>query len=230
MNQKIEWEKSYERKENFLFYPHEEVIRFISKFVRKRIGLNEFQDVKPDAKGCRILDFGCGIGRHVMYCDEMGIESYGVDLSETAISIAKQWARQNGIERVDSKIVQGEASTLPWESGFFDFAISHGVLDSMSFANARQSCAELHRVLKRGGLFYCDLVSGDDSNHSREYCGEEIVKTGHESGTIQNYYNAQKINELIGGLFKIVECNLVRRENIHTGVYTSRYHAVLECL
>ena len=33
---------------------------------------------------------------------------------------------------------------------------------------------------------------------------------------------------MIQGVFEIYECNLVRRENILRGGYTSRYHLVLK--
>jgi len=43
-NDQEAWEESYRRGDNFVFYPHEEVIRFVSKYIRKRVGLNEFVD------------------------------------------------------------------------------------------------------------------------------------------------------------------------------------------
>ena len=39
------WEASYGRFENFMFYPKEEVVKFLNRFVRKRIGLNKFLDI-----------------------------------------------------------------------------------------------------------------------------------------------------------------------------------------
>ena len=39
---KSEWNKSYVNINNFLFYPDDEVIRFMSKYIRKIIGLNKF--------------------------------------------------------------------------------------------------------------------------------------------------------------------------------------------
>ncbi len=33
-NKKEFWEESYLKKDNFVFYPHEEVIRFFSKYIR----------------------------------------------------------------------------------------------------------------------------------------------------------------------------------------------------
>ena len=202
----------------------------MSKFIRKRVGLNEFKDISPHLKESKMLDFGCGIGRHLIYSEEMGIDSYGIDLSENAIQTAKKWALKKGIKNIENKIIQGEGNSLPWSNDFFDFAISHGVLDSMSDKIAQSSCLELARVLKKGGLFYCDLISGDDSKHSPDYHEEEIVQENHENGTIQNYYNFEKINALFNPKFKMIECHLIRRENKITQAYGSRYHVVLQRL
>jgi len=228
MDNKEEWDKSYKNRDNFVFYPHEEVIRFVSKFIRKRIGLNEFRDVAQNNHQGRVLDLGCGIGRHVVYCHEMGLDAYGVDLSGTAIQVANAWAAREGMVDASQKIQEGDVRYLPWDDGFFDYAISHGVLDSMPFEIARTACEELARKMVEGGLFYCDLISGDDSKHSREYSEEETVTTDHEHGTIQLYFNLSKIYAMIDGLFEIVECILIRREEVLRGGYTSRYHLVLK--
>jgi SAM-dependent methyltransferase len=225
-NNKAEWDKSYDNRDNFVFYPHEEVIRFVSKYICKRIGLDDFQQVANSLKG-PVLDLGCGIGRHVIYCHEMGLDAYGVDLSDSAVALARQWADRKGLLDYQQKIVQGDVRHLPWDNNFFPFAVSHGVLDSMPFEIARAACGELARVMPKDGLFYCDLISGDDSQHAREFSGEEIVKTAHEQGTIQLYFNLEKIHEMIRDYFSIEECNLIRRENVLRGGYSSRYHLIL---
>lgn len=226
-NNKADWDKSYEKRDNFVFYPHEEVIRFVSKFIRKRIGLGEFQDIVHGKHGVRVLDLGCGIGRHVVYCHEMGLEAYGVDLSDAAVEVARKWAIQKQLPDPEERIRQGDVRHLPWDDNFFDYAVSHGVLDSMPFEIAKAACIELARVMPVGGLFYCDLISGDDSRHAREFSGEEVVTTAHEQGTIQLYFNLGKILSMVDGVFEIDECNLIRRENVLQGGYTSRYHLVL---
>lgn len=228
MSNKVEWDNSYDNRDNFVFYPHEEVVRFMSKYIRKRIGLCEFKNIAFNSTNTRILDLGCGIGRHVMYCHDMGLDAFGIDLSDSAISFAHEWARQHEITNYNNKILQGDVRQLPWEHNFFSYAISHGVLDSMPFDIARAACIELGRVMTPEGLFYCDLVSGDDSRHAREFSGEEIVTSVHEKGTTQLYYNFNKINELIQGVFMIEECLLGRREDVLNGNYTSRYFLVLK--
>lgn len=226
--QQIEWEESYRKLDNFVFYPHEEVIRFVSKNIRKRIGLDQYHDIISFASAPKVLDLGCGIGRHVIYCHDMGLDAYGVDLSDYAITQAVEWAKGRGLVEPQKKIIQGDVRFLPWADNEFDFAISHGVLDSMYFDVARAACGELKRVLKKGALFYCDLVSGDDSTHAREYRGEEVVSTLHEQGTIQSYFNMAKIYDLFDGFFKVQEALLIRRENVLQGGYSSRHHLVLK--
>lgn len=226
-SQKESWEESFKRGDNYLFYPNEEVIRFVSKHIRKRTGLFDFIDRKSFVSAPNVLDFGCGIGRHLKYCYEMGLDVYGIDISEFAVITARNWLSSAGMANVDTRILHGDASTLPWDSGFFMFAVSHGVLDSMPWDKARSACLELARVITPSGLFYCDLISGDDSRHSREYSGQEIVTTKHEENTVQLYFNMQLINDLVAGAFEIEECRLVRSENVLVGGYHSRYHLVL---
>lgn len=226
-NQEKEWNDSYERKENFVFYPHEEVIRFFSKYIRKRVGLDAFKDIAPFTPPPKILDLGCGIGRHIFYATTMGAEAYGIDLSASAIRIAWDWAQKEGISDFHEKIKQGDIRSLPYPQNYFDFALSHGVLDSMPLEVAKEAVAEVARALKVDGLFYCDVISGDDSLHFREFDKEEIVQTEHEKGTIQSYFNFTKITSMVSPLFHMVECMIVKKESVISNQSSARYHLVL---
>ena len=42
-NRKEEWESSYGSGDNMVFYPHEEVIRFVSRFIKQKTGLDSFE-------------------------------------------------------------------------------------------------------------------------------------------------------------------------------------------
>ena len=171
-NLQKQWDESYNRGENFVFYPHEEVIRFFSKYIRKRQGLDDFKDIVSFKVPPKILDLGCGIGRHIFYANRMGLDAYGIDLSDSAIQIAWEWAKREGFLNYREKIRQGDIRNMPFPRNYFDFATSHGVLDSMYFEIAKEAVTELSRVLKKGGLFYCDLISGDDSLNFSEYDDE----------------------------------------------------------
>lgn len=218
-----EWNGSYKNKDNFLFYPNEEVVRFISKYIKKKIGYNEYI-IKRDVSTC--LDLGCGIGRHVLYLDELGLDVYGIDISEEAIKFANKYFDNLGKEYLRKKLTVGSINKLPYLDTFFDFAVSHGVLDSMYFDLAKEGINEIHRVLRDDGLLYIDLISGDDYNHFKEYEGEEVVSIAHEKGTIQSYFNWRKINLLLQSKFEILDCILVQRESIISPIKNSRYHIV----
>ncbi len=192
------------------------------------MGLNEYGDVCSMVPPKKALDLGCGIGRHVIYSYEMGFDAYGIDLSETAIGFAVDWFKQRGGSDPQSRIKQGDITNLPFSDDYFDVIISHGVLDSVPFSVAQNAMSEAARVMKKDGLFYLDLISGDDSAHAREYAGEQIVEAEHEKGTIQSYFNFAKINCLVDGYFELVECILIRREDVISGFYTSRWHIVLK--
>jgi len=124
-----EWDLSYQHGDNFLFYPHEEVIRFVSKYIKKRTGINEYKEISPLMRG---LDLGCGIGRHVIYLDDMKLEAYGIDLSKTAVEKAKKWCEYLGKNHLKDRFEIGDITKIPYEDNYFDFIVSHGVLDSMT--------------------------------------------------------------------------------------------------
>jgi len=225
-NQKEIWDLSFQKKDNYLFYPHEEVIRFVAKYFAKRVGLKKVEKFNREFTP-RVLDLGCGIGRHIVFTHNMEMEAYGIDLSENAISFARNWAKEEGIVHVDKRIVQGDITKMPFENNFFDCIISHGVLDSMSIENSMKSFKDASRVLTQNGYFYCDLVSGDDSAHSSGYFGEEIVQTEHELNTTQLYFNRELIEKTVSPYFNIQEMILIKREDIELKNFTSRYHLVL---
>ncbi len=221
-----EWDKSYLNKQNYVFYPHEEVIRFFAKHIVKKRGFNEFEYLN-NSKNKKILDLGCGIGRHVIFSHEMGLDAYGIDISSVAIKFAKIWAKKNNIKNIGSKIVESQIQQIPFKDSYFNFIISHGVLDSMAFELALSAADETYRILKKNGLFYCDLISNKNSLIKKNFSGEIVVKNRHEKNTIQSFFNKKKILRLFKK-FKIIEISHITKKDIFTNTFHSRYHVVVQ--
>lgn len=219
----MHWDASYERRENFLFWPNEEVVRFVSRYFRKRVGLAEYRDVRPFTPQPRSLDLGCGIGRHSVFLAEVGFESHGIELSEPAVSVARNW--MSGAGQPPENIKKGSADSLPWPDNYFECAVSHAVLDSMPFALALKAVRELQRVVSPGGLVYIDLIAAVNGGTPAEV----TVPSHHERGTVQSYFDASKIDKLTteSGL-AVRECTLITKEPITGQPTTARYHLVLE--
>jgi SAM-dependent methyltransferase len=220
------WEESYSRKENYLFYPREEVVKFLNRFVRKRIGVTEFHDLLDSSRPVRALDYGCGIGRHTLLLREFGIEAYGVDVSRKALSMARTLSEHSGFPELINRFVVVDGRELPFVKDFFDFTIADSVLDSMTFPLAKQSIREIDRVTQR--YAFISLIRGNDLLHGRDYSGEEVVQQDHEKGTVQSYFNWHKINLLLESTgFSILWCHLLTEESVLSADVNSRYYLVL---
>ena len=217
------WESSYERNENYLFYPSDEVIRFVSRFIKKRTGINYFKENTTNSN--RILDACCGIGRNVKFGIEMGFEMYGFDLSKNAVLFSHEWLVKKLKLVQKSNLSVSSIDELSYENNFFDHVICDSALDSMPFEIAIDGISELYRVTKPGALFYCSLISGDNSKFSKAFNGETIVEKPHEIGTVQSYFNKTKIIRLIEPLFEIISLEL---HNItdNNGFIKGRWHVI----
>jgi SAM-dependent methyltransferase len=220
------WEESHGRGDNHVFYPSDEVVRFVARHLRRRVGLDQIVDVLPGAAGMRVLDLGCGIGRSLVFGEEMGLRMYGVDLSQAAVQTARLWLARKNVEAPEQRVVAGDVRQLPWPAQHFDHALSDSVLDSMEFVIAQAGVAALAQVLKPGGYFYCNLISGDQSGLDPDFAGERIVLDAHERGTVQSYFNRNKILELVADAFTIESLKLVRHENLTRQVHQGRWHVV----
>ena len=66
-----EWNEAYNQKQNFIYYPKDEVIIFLNKYIKKRTGLKSFENIlKTNDNIINGLDFGCGIGRATIFMKE----------------------------------------------------------------------------------------------------------------------------------------------------------------
>ncbi|UCH12733.1 MAG: class I SAM-dependent methyltransferase [Candidatus Omnitrophota bacterium] len=89
-------------------------------FVQGTVGECDFieQEIKQD-KSLKILDIGCGTGRHAIELTKRGYNVTGVDLSEDQIKRAREKAKEAGVT-IDFQIQ--DARNLPFDSEF-DLAI-----------------------------------------------------------------------------------------------------------
>jgi len=195
------WDKVYSQKYMTMWYPNEDIIRFCASLIQKKLTLDKYEVKK---KVDRVLDLGCGNGRHAMYFAKQGIKASGIDISEQAIAWAKEWSKCEGLV-VDFRV--GSIAELPYDDGTFDAVVTHGVLDHVPMTVATKAAQEVRRVLKPGGLFYCDLRSSEDYEFG---VGEEVAKNefivseGYEKGLVQHFFSEPEIKNLFEGLFRVI--------------------------
>jgi SAM-dependent methyltransferase len=102
----------------------------------------------PESRG-RALDFGCGVGRLTRALSAHFDEVVGVDVSEGMVRRAREL---NGDRPNLEFVVNAEPRLAKFETGSFDFVLSHIVLQHMpARATAAAYVRELVRVTRPGG-------------------------------------------------------------------------------
>jgi 2-polyprenyl-3-methyl-5-hydroxy-6-metoxy-1,4-benzoquinol methylase len=124
--------------------------------------------------GDRILDFGCGVGWLPRFLYSMGCEVVGVDVSNVAITKAKElssewikyFSNNCGLEsQLDFCLYNGHGFHFDKES--FDHII---ILDSFHHVpNQSKILSEFYRVLKPGGkVAFCEPGPNHSDSHSAQ--------------------------------------------------------------
>lgn len=97
-------------------------------------------------RGKTLLEIGCGAGVDLVRFARAEAVVTGVDLSRTAIDLARQNIGQQGLD-ASLQIMNGEA--LQFADDSFDVVYAHGVLQYT--ADTAKMVSEIHRVLRPGG-------------------------------------------------------------------------------
>lgn len=100
--------------------------------------------------GDRLLDAGCGEGRHCFGALERGARVVGLDLDRPSLRAAAGGLRERGRERGRlGAMLQGNTFQLPFPDGAFDRVICSEVMEHVH--DFRAAARELARVTRPGG-------------------------------------------------------------------------------
>lgn len=106
----------------------------------------------------KVLDIGCGMGRHAVALAACGYQVTGVDLSDTLLAEAKENDDEKEIEWM-----HGDMRSLPFEDGSFDATLN--LFTSFGYFSAESDniavMRQIRRVLKPNGLFLIDFLNPD---------------------------------------------------------------------
>jgi ubiquinone/menaquinone biosynthesis C-methylase UbiE len=106
----------------------------------------------------RVIDIGCGHGRHALALAERGAEVVGLDFSGALLSRARQLERELGIR---ASWIRGDMRRLPFRSECAGGAI---LMDAFGFFDTEDEneavLREVARVLRTGGRMALKVVNG----------------------------------------------------------------------
>jgi SAM-dependent methyltransferase len=124
-------------------------------FTKVQEDIPKIEKIFKKHKVKRILDLGCGSGRHLVYLAKQDFDVYGIDFSKEGIKIAKNWLRK---EKLKAKLKIGDIyRKLPYKDNFFDAIISTQTLHHNKIEKIRKAIREIERVLRPGGLIFITM-------------------------------------------------------------------------
>jgi SAM-dependent methyltransferase len=105
--------------------------------------------------GMRVLDIGCGNGRHAFEALRRGADVVATDLDAACLAEVEEMAEAMRLAgevpaHASLRCVRADARDLPFETAEFDVVIAAEILEHIPDDGA--AIAELHRVLRPGGL------------------------------------------------------------------------------
>ncbi len=113
-------------------------------------------DVLPPPPA-RVIDLGCGTGRHALHLARQGYAVTALDLSEHMLEIARSKLAAEGLE---ANVLRGDICDLSrFAPGEFDAAVC--MFSTLGLVRGgdlrRRALAEARRVLRPGGLYCCHV-------------------------------------------------------------------------
>lgn len=136
-----QWNKIFKERGKVFLKPQEDMSGVTKEFKKHKLK--------------RILDLGCGTGRHSVYLAKKGFDVYGIDIAEEGIKQARQWLKGEGL---NANLKIGSIyEKLPYKNDFFDAVISTYTIHHQKIENIRKTIQEIERILKPGGFIFINV-------------------------------------------------------------------------
>jgi ubiquinone/menaquinone biosynthesis C-methylase UbiE len=111
----------------------------------------------------KVLDLGCGAGRHCILLAGSGFEVVGIDISKNALKMARRWVQKEKLENV--ALIRATMTHIPLNDCCLDAAVSISVVHHALEKDIMTSVSEVYRTLGKNGWFVANLASIHDPRY-----------------------------------------------------------------
>ncbi len=179
--------------------PQADTLRFL-KFLKK--------EEKYIVSNRSVLDIGCGTGRNANYLAELGNKVYGIEISKTAINLARSRALELG---VSVEYILGDiGQTYPLLDKSIDIILDVTSSNSLNEKGRLIYLSECERILKKGGYMFVRALCKDGNDNVKNLLknspgGEYDTYFLKELGIVERVFSKSDIVDLYSRYFKIIE-------------------------
>ena len=169
------WEHNFKEKQTMWgFEPAESAILVKDFFVKEK--LNE------------VLIPGIGYGRNAKIFLENGMNVTGIEISETAICLART---QN---KLDILIYHGSIAKMPFDNKLYDGIFSYALIHLLNNRERKKFISDCYRQLKFGGYMFFSTIAKKDSLYAK---GKSVSKDRFEAmkGAKLFFYDTESISK-----------------------------------
>lgn len=156
-------------------------------------------------KGYRkVLDIGCGYGKHSLYLAENGFDVTSIDPNVKVLEWLKEYIEKKSINNIS--VMRGDINRLSLEDSSFDAVICTSVLHHQCLKQIQNSISEIQRVLRQGGSFLFDILSIEDHSfgHGQEIEPNTFVGSREGEEDIPHHYtDIEELERLLEGFSKV---------------------------
>ena len=152
----------------------------------------------------RVLDLGCGVGRHIVYLAKEGFEAYGLDSSDSGLERTRNWLEA---EELTATLSNNDMNDIPYPDGFFDAIVAFHVIYHATYEDMAKVVEGMNSKLTGSGYLLLTQIS---TKHSHYGVGREVEKNsfveehGGEKSTIHHYSDEEEVRGLLKE-FQIIE-------------------------
>lgn len=153
----------------------------------------------PAPRSTRVLDLGCGAGRHLLWLERQGFIAFGTDRAPNGLARARELLRRGDRP---ARVALADMRELPFGSASFGAVIAHHVLYHGVAADVRRAITEAARVLRDEGLFVGTLLSTRAWKHGQGRRLEPstyVQERGPEAGIAHHYCDEAGARALLSG-------------------------------
>ncbi|MGI8552507.1 MAG: class I SAM-dependent methyltransferase [Dehalococcoidia bacterium] len=145
----------------------------------------------------RVLDLGCGRGRHLVWLAREGLEAWGTDSSPIGVQGSRLWLEH---ESLPACVALADMRSLPFATAAFDAVISIHVLYHASRRGMQTALAAVARVLRPGGIFVATFLTTRAWKYGEGECLEPhtfVQMRGPEAGIPRHYCDEAEVRTLL---------------------------------